>query len=189
MTALAPETRRSGLMGNTDPDWAPAMKTGPKHTPAGIWQGGKIVAFGESQETDNKGEGKLFPSGDQIMQVWVNVQTDLGDDDDDGIRRIFLDGIDRKKDKAGEETYCSRKRAGRLAVIEAKAPDIEIDGELYLRWVEQRETGAPSLATHWEAIYRRPSQATGQAPASTTAPATAPAAKGKTAAKSSAAPF
>lgn len=176
------DQRRSGLMGNTDPDWAPALRMGPKHTTAGQWLGGRIVAFGESQEVKN-GQPQVFPSGDPIMCVWVNVQTDEVDptiEGDDGVRRMFIDGIDRRKEKFGSETYMSKKRAARKAVIDAKAGDLDVDGELWLRWTDQRDTGAPSLATNWEAVYRRPSQATGQPPEGGTKPATKKAAPART---------
>jgi hypothetical protein len=164
MTATAPERRRSSLASSGDDNWAPSLRIGPNHLPAGQWVGGKIVWFDDAPETF-EGKALTYPSGDPIYYTWINVQTDERNpefEDDEGVRRLHFEGVDKRRTKRGEEPYVSKKRAARFAIQDAGADDLEIGGEIYVRWTEKI-----GRATNWEVVYRTPDQATGQAPAGT----------------------
>lgn len=165
MSTTTPERRSSSLAakGGTSDSWAKSARLGPDHRPAGEWFGGRIVHFEEAQETF-EGKPLTYPrSGDPIYYTRVDVATDERDPqdpEDDGVRRIHFEGVDKRTTKRGDEPYVSKKRAGRFAVTDSGADDIEIDGEVYIRWTEKR-----GRAVNWEAVYRTPDQATGQPPA------------------------
>lgn len=162
MSTTAPERRRSTLASSGDDNWAKSARLGPNYTPAGQWFGGKIVYFDDAQESF-EGVASTYPSGDPIMYTWVNVQTDERDpelEDDEGVRRIHFEGIDKRRVKRGDEPYMSKKRAARFAILDAGSDDLEEGGEIYVRWTEKI-----GRATNWEVVYRTPDQATGQPPA------------------------
>src|SRR3546814_3652970 len=78
---------------------APAIKF---DTP-GVEQGGRVVTKPQARQereydprNPGKGALKFFPSGDPIMGIVVDVQTNERlDADDNGIRRIYVEGKDR----------------------------------------------------------------------------------------------
>jgi hypothetical protein len=95
----------------------------------GVPFGGAIVAkprAHQEREYDPKNPGhgalKYFPSGDKIMGITVDVQTNermAGDAEDTGVRRIYIEGK-RLKD------------ATRAAIRASGAAGLEVGGELYV---------------------------------------------------------
>ena len=95
----------------------------------GITVAGRIVAISEpyqerEYDRDNPGGGKpkTFPSGDPIMTFHLDLDTGLRDpqiDDDDGIRRVYMDGQRVKK-------------AVRDAVRNSGARGLSVGGQLSL---------------------------------------------------------
>jgi hypothetical protein len=134
----------------------------------GVTIGGRIVSTPKSYhvrayDRDNPGNGPLqfYPSGDPIMGVRVDVQTndrDPLDPTDDGVRRLYLD---RKRQLS----------AVREAVRAAGADGLQVGGYLTLTrtGTEQGEGAIPAVT--FAAVYRGPSVAVPGAPASTPAPA------------------
>lgn len=115
---------------------------------------------------------KTYPSGDPIMGVKVEIQTDVRDpavEDDDGRRRIFLDGK-------------RIKEAVRDAVVNAGATGLAIGGTLTVTYTgdgtpASRGVSAPKL---YAASYTPPAAAAltdpwAPAPAATPPPAPQPA--------------
>ena len=89
MTSMTPDQFFSGVSG------APSFK----FTQPGDRVTGKITDLQVVQQRayspTGLGELKTWPSGDPMMQLNVTLQTDLRDpaiDDDDGKRRIYIDG-------------------------------------------------------------------------------------------------
>lgn len=115
--------------------------------------GGKIVAPPKthvereySPTKPGQGEPKKFPSGDPIYGVTVDVQTSQRNDaDDDGVRRIWIEGK-------------RMKESVRDAVREAGAHRLEAGGELWVKFTGfgEAESGLnpPKL---WAAKYSAPS--------------------------------
>lgn len=97
----------------------------------GITVGGPIVAKPRAHQErefdrNNPGKGplKFFPSGDPIMGLTVDVQTNLRDpsiSEDSGVRRIYIEGK-------------RLKEAVRNAVRNAGAPGLEVAGELHVTY-------------------------------------------------------
>jgi hypothetical protein len=95
----------------------------------GVPVGGPIVAkprAHQEREFDPKNPGhgalKYFPSGDKIMGITVDVQTNermAGDSEDTGVRRIYIEGK-RLKD------------ATRAAIRATGAAGLEVGGELWV---------------------------------------------------------
>lgn len=127
---------------------APGAKF-PRTAP-GTTIGGRIVAKPEARQErefdrNNPGGGapKFFPSGDPIMGVVVTVQTDLRDpsiEDDDGRRRLFIEGK-------------RLKTAVKDAVI-ASGSKLEVGGELYVTFTGlEGDPSDPQAAKTWAARY------------------------------------
>jgi hypothetical protein len=82
-----------------DADWAGADSFLAPVVPAISWPEigasvtGIVVSAEVAQQTDLDGAPKTFEGGDIRMQLIVTLQTDLvEDDDDDGLRRVFVKG-------------------------------------------------------------------------------------------------
>ncbi|MBD5787129.1 hypothetical protein IF650_13155 [Cellulosimicrobium terreum] len=111
---------------------------------------GRIVAPPQAyQERDydrnNPGGGdlKFYPSGDPIMSVHVDVQTDLRDpsiEDDDGTRRVYIEGRYLKADV-------------RNAVRAADAPGLEVGGTLELTFTHREDPDDKRSRKFWQAKY------------------------------------
>jgi len=115
-----------------------------------VWVGGTIVAKPTTrQETEYKtGVPKTYPkSGDPIYGLVVDVQTDQRtDNDDDGVRRIYVEGK-RMKD------------AVRDAVIASGAPGLETRGQLFVAWIGEEQGQGATPAKVYEARYYPPATA------------------------------
>jgi hypothetical protein len=115
------------LMGVGGP---PALKLDQQ----GVEVGGRIVSKPTARQEHEFGHPenkKVFPSGDPIMGILVDVQTNQRDasiDDDDGVRRLYVEG---KRLKA----------AVREAVQTSDAPGLEVDGELYVTFIGKADEG------------------------------------------------
>lgn len=108
----------------------------------GTTVGGRIVsppkAFQEREfnRTTKRSDGppKVFPSGDPIMGISVDVQTTIRTDaEDDGVRRIYIQGK-RLKD------------ATREAIRAAGAPGLEVGGELHVTYTRDGEAAGPGVS-------------------------------------------
>lgn len=138
----------------------------------GIRKTGKIVAppqVKQEREYDpnNPGGGnpKFFPSGDPIMGIHVEVQTDEGGDAD-GRRTFYIEGK-RLKD------------AVRDAVRTAGANGLEVGGALDVTLTRYDVPGDRRSGRNWQIIYTPAGNAVlmgDDQPAAATAPAAAPAA-------------
>ncbi|MFJ1510932.1 hypothetical protein [Cellulosimicrobium funkei] len=135
---------------------------------------GRIVAPPQAyQERDydrnNPGGGdlKFYPSGDPIMSLYVDVQTDLHDpsiQDDDGVRRVYVEGRYLKADV-------------RDAVRTAGAPGLEVGGVLELTFTHREDPQDKRSRKFWQAKYVPAGNAALMAPevgGQPTAPATPP---------------
>lgn len=140
----------------------PTLPLGKKHQTAGERRGGRIVAGPESYHVAKPGKPgedrvpQFYPSGDPILGVWVDVQTDQRDlsiEGDTGVRRVYIEG------SLKADAYWSRRKAVVEAVKGADAKGLDIGGELYLTWTREVDTGAPSAALDWRATYVRPGNA------------------------------
>lgn len=109
-----------------------------------VWKGGRIVAKPTTrQETEfGTGKPKTYPkSGDPIMGILVDVQTDERTDaEDDGIRRIYVEGK-RLKD------------AVRAGVMASGASGLEVGGQLFVAWVGEEQGQGATPAKVYEARY------------------------------------
>ncbi|GAB2457752.1 hypothetical protein [Xylanimonas ulmi] len=109
------------------------------------------------------GELKFYPSGDPIMAIYVDVQTDLRDpsiEDDDGTRRVYIEGRYIKEDV-------------RNAVRAAGAPGLEVGGVLTLAFTHREDPADKRSRKFWQARYVPAGNAALMTPAP--APAVAPA--------------
>jgi hypothetical protein len=127
-----------------------------------VWVGGKIVTKPTTrQETEfGTGKPKTFPkSGDPIFGLLVDVQTDERTDaDDDGIRRLYVEGR-------------RLKEAVRNAVTAAGASGLMPGGQLFVAWVGEEKGQGATPAKVYEARYYPP---TTPVPGAQTASAGAP---------------
>lgn len=150
---------------------------------------GRIVAPPQAYQArkydpNNPGGGELlyYPSGDPIMAISVDLQTDLRDpsiQDDDGVRRLYIEGRYLKEDV-------------RNAVRAAGAPGLEVGGTITLSFTHREDPQDKRSRKYWQAKYvpagnaalmapevggqpTAPSAPAAQ-PASAPAPGTAPAA-------------
>ncbi|NMF29615.1 hypothetical protein [Cellulosimicrobium aquatile] len=133
---------------------------------------GRIVAPPQAyQERDyvkdkpGGGDLKFYPSGDPIMSVYVDVQTDLHDpsiEDDDGTRRVYIEGRYLKADV-------------RNAVRAAGASGLEVGGTLELTFTHREDPDDKRSRKFWQAKYVPAGNAAlmSNTPAQTNAPATA----------------
>jgi hypothetical protein len=100
------------------------------------------------QQTDYKtGEPKFFPNGDPMMQIVVQVQTDLRDPaepNDDGVRGLYL--------------KAQMMQAVREAVKAAGGKGLEVGGHLAVTYVrdEPSKLGKGSDKKIYSAAYRLP---------------------------------
>jgi hypothetical protein len=126
-----------------------------------VWVGGTIVSKPTTrQETEfGTGKPKTFPkSGDPIMGIIVDVQTDQRTDaDDDGIRRLYIEGK-RLKD------------AVRAGVVASGADGLDVGGQLFVAWVGEEQGQGATPAKVYEARYYAPPTTT-PVPAGGAAPA------------------
>ncbi|WP_454729007.1 hypothetical protein [Cellulosimicrobium protaetiae] len=135
---------------------------------------GRIVAPPQAyQERDyvkdkpGGGDLKFYPSGDPIMSVYVDVQTDLHDpsiEDDDGTRRVYIEGRYLKADV-------------RNAVRAAGASGLEVGGTLELTFTHREDPEDKRSRKFWQAKYTPAGNAALMAPevgGQPTAPATPP---------------
>lgn len=144
---------------------------------------GRIVAPPQAyQERDyvkdkpGGGDLKFYPSGDPIMSVYVDVQTDLRDpsiEEDDGTRRVYIEGRYLKADV-------------RNAVRAAGAPGLEVGGTLELTFTHREDPDDKRSRKYWQATYVPAGNAAlmdgdqgvgGQPAAPATPPVSAPAAQ------------
>lgn len=111
---------------------------------------GKIVDFAERQQTDmDTGEPDFWPDGKPKMMIWVELQTQLrNDDSDDGKRSVYVRGS--KKPES-----CSSMAAVAGAVKKATAGSaLRLGDEMELEFFEE---GEPSKRG-WNAPKRYKSQ-------------------------------
>jgi len=136
---------------------------------------GRIVAISEpylerEYDPNAPGQGKLktFPkSGDPIMTFNFDVATDLRDpsiDDDDGVRRVYMDGARIKK-------------AFREHLRAIGAPGLEVGGQITLTVTHYDTPGDYRSGKNWRVEYTPPAKGAaansvlGVAPAATPASA------------------
>lgn len=119
----------------------------------GIEVGGRVVSVQQREERaydrDNPGRGpiKTYPSGDTIWGIVVTVATNQRTDaDDDGLRRIFVEGQ-------------RMKGAVREAILGAGARTLEIGGELYVTKTGKESVGQGIEANTWAARFVPAAQA------------------------------
>jgi hypothetical protein len=112
-----------------------------------VWKGGRIVSKPTTRQETEFGTGKLktFPkSGDPIMGIVVPVQTDeRTDTEDDGVRRLFVEGK-RLKD------------AVRAGVTAAGADGLNVGGQLFVAWIGEEQGQGATPAKVYEARYYPP---------------------------------
>lgn len=153
---------------------APAAKFSD---PGTTWEG-TIVSPPQSHQVrnydpNNPGGGtpKFFPSGDPVMGLTVDIQTAVRDvtiEDDDGIRRLYLDG---RYDK----------EAVRNAVRAAGSPGLEVGGVLKITFTRREDPMDKRSRKFWDVTYTPAGNAALMAD-------TAPAAPAQTAAPAAGAP-
>lgn len=140
---------------------------------------GPIVSPPETHQVrkydpNNPGGGELrfFPSGDPIMGITVDIQTTVRDstiDEDDGVRRIYIDG-----------RYL--KDAVRDAVRKAGASGLEVGGQLRVKFTHREDPTDKRSRKFWDVTYTAPGNAAlmadaAPAPVAPPTPAPAPAAQ------------
>ncbi|MBN8883350.1 MAG: hypothetical protein J0H73_13680 [Salana multivorans] len=96
-------------------------------------------------DRNNPGAGplKFYPSGDPIMALYVDIATDLRDPnlkDDDGVRRVYLEGRYVKADVAA-------------AVRQAGAQGLEVGGVLTLAFTHREDPADKGSRKFWQAQY------------------------------------
>lgn len=116
-------------------------------------------------DPNNPGGGtpKTYPSGDPIMSIYVDLATDLRDpsiEDDDGTRRLFVEGRYLKE--------CVRN-----AVRTAGAPGLEVGGVIAVSFTHREDPADKRSRKYWQAEYVPAGNATLMAGASAPAPAAA----------------
>lgn len=134
---------------------------------------GRIIAPPQAyQERDydpnNPGGGKpkVYPSGDPIMAVYVDLATDLNDpsiQDDDGTRRFYIEGRYLKADV-------------RDAVRAAGAAGLEVGGQLTVTFTHREDPMDKRSRKFWQVKYTPAGNAAlmGDTPAPAPAPQQAP---------------
>lgn len=143
MTTTTTPDANSVLMGQGG---APACKF---DEPGTTWEG-QIVTPPEAHQIrdfdpNNPGAGalKFFPSGDPIMGVTVDIQTTHRDpliDEDDGVRRVYLDG-----------RY--NKEAVRNAVKASGANGLEVGGHLRITFTRREDPMDKRSRKYWDVTY------------------------------------
>lgn len=111
---------------------------------------GRIIAPPQAYQVrdydpKNPGAGtpKTYPSGDPIMGVYVDIATDLRDpsiEDDDGTRRLYIEGRYIKADVAA-------------AVRTAGAPGLEVGGTLTVSFTHREDPNDTRSRKYWQAQY------------------------------------
>lgn len=89
------------------------------------------------------GDPKFFPSGDPIMGILVEVQTNERDpsvEDDDGVRVFYIEG-----------RYL--KEAVREAVRTAGSPGLEVGGQLYVTFTHREDPMDKRSRKFWQIQY------------------------------------
>jgi len=112
-----------------------------------VWVGGRIVAkpTARQETTFGTGEPKTYPrSGDPIMGILVDVQTDQRlDAEDNGIRRLYVEGR-------------RMKEAVKAGVVASGADGLAPGGELYVAWVGEEQGQGTTPAKVYESRYYPP---------------------------------
>lgn len=95
---------------------------------------GYIASYEMRQQTDFKGGKPMtWDDGNPRMQLVVTLHTALReDDDDDGMRTLYVKG--------------NMQKAVRDAVAKAGARGIAVDGRLFVRYVSDGEAPGPKLS-------------------------------------------
>lgn len=114
---------------------APAVKLDQQ----GVEVGGSIVTKPQVRQETEFGtqKPKFFPSGDPILGLLVDVQTNQRDasvDDDDGVRRFYIEGK-RLKD------------AVREAVRASGAPGLEVGGQLWVAFIGHGQPASAGISS------------------------------------------
>jgi hypothetical protein len=104
---------------------------------------GKITQTPEVKQKTKMGSGDLefWDNGDPKLQLVVTLQTDLrdpADDDDDGIRKLYVAGSKKPESK-------SMHAAVAAAVQNAKASGLEIGGTLTVRYISDGKSNTPGF--------------------------------------------
>lgn len=117
--------------------------------PGTTWEG-RIVSPPQSHQVRNYdpknpggGELKFYPSGDPIMGITVDIATTVRDhtiEDDDGVRRLYLDG-----------RYI--KDAVRDAVRAAGASGLEVGGHLKITFTHREDPADKRSRKFWQVAY------------------------------------
>lgn len=161
------------LMGGNGEPSVPALQLGKKWQAAGEWRGGVIVSplveyhvhKPVRKGTETEYEPQFYPkSGDPIIAVYVDVQTDVRDpsiEGDDGVRRMYIEG------SLKTDQYVSRRGAVVDAVRKVGAAAPAQGGRLFLAWTHEVDTGAPSPAQSWQGHYDAPAAGTLMGPGQT----------------------
>ena len=116
---------------------------------AGTQYDGYIVSYEMRQQTAYQtNKLKFYDDGNPMMQLVITIHTDLReDDDDDGLRSLYVRG--------------NMQKAVRDAVAKAGARGIAADGRLFVRYVGDEETAqkGKNPAKRYIAKYAPPVQA------------------------------
>lgn len=118
---------------------------------------GTIVSMAKRQQNDmTTGKPKYWDNGDPVMMVVITLETDMREDDeDDGMRNVYLRG---GKFDIAEGKGTSSATAVRDAVKRSKAPNgIEVGGTLSLQWSGNApKKGGHNPAKLYSAAYKPP---------------------------------
>lgn len=153
---------------------APSWKfTEPGTTRTGVIKAPPQAHQEKDYDPNNPGGGKpkFYPSGDPIMGITVEVQTDERDpsiEDDDGARTFWIEG-----------RYL--KDAVRTAIRGAGAPGLQVGGRITVTFTHREDPMDKRSRKYWDVQYVPAGNAAlmsdaPQQPPATAAPAPAPAA-------------
>lgn len=121
---------------------------------------GTVTSQEVRQQTDiMTGDPLTWPNGDPRMQLVVTLQTTLSDDeDDDGIRNLYVKGSKKAGSKSLHDAVAS-------AVRNARAKSLEEGGTLTVKYVgdEPSQTRGFSPRKLYEGTYASPDKAAASA--------------------------
>jgi len=112
---------------------------------------GTILDATTQQQTDINGELKTWDNGDPMWQVVVTLQTDERDDeDDDGIRKVYL--------KGSSKNPLSAAGAVRKAIVDAGEKELKEGGRLGMQYTGDGEPTRAGLTApkQYRAQYEAP---------------------------------